>query len=47
MNKKKYVLFVKLTLDDILFHGIERGVLTVYFAGNGNTGMSLRFQVAE
>ena len=38
---------MKLTLDDILSRGIERGVLTVYFAGNGNTGMSLRFPVAE
>ena len=47
MNLKKYVFLMKLTLDDILFHGIERGVFTVYFAGNGNTGMSLRFQVAE
>ena len=38
---------MKLTFYDILFHGIECGVLTIYFAGNGNTGMSLRFQVAE
>ena len=38
---------MKLTLDDILFRGIERGVLTVYFAGNENTGMSPRFPVAE
>ena len=37
---------MKLTLDDILLHSIQRGVLTVYFAGNGNTGMSLRFQIA-
>lgn len=39
MNKK-ICFFTKLTLDDILLYSIQRGVLTVYFAGNGNTGMS-------